>query len=261
MTLFFHELKRGKISLIIWSSIIAFLLAVCVFIYPEMAEQMGELEDMFNNMGSFSDAFGMEALTEGGFLGFFSLECAEMLGIGGALFAAILGIGMLSKEEQDGTAEFLLSHPISRSRVVTEKLLAVVAEILIFNIVQIVVTALSIIAISEEVDVGKLALIFLSFLILHLEVAVISFGISSALRCGGIGIGLGIALLFYFVSLASGISESLEFLKYLTPFSYTSGSYIIEHTSLEWKYVIIGAVVSVASVACAYRIYTKKDIT
>ena len=44
MTLFFHELKRGKISLIIWSSIIAFLLAVCVFIYPEMAEQMGELE-------------------------------------------------------------------------------------------------------------------------------------------------------------------------------------------------------------------------
>ena len=261
MTLFFHELKRGKISLIIWSSIIAFLLAVCIFIYPEMAEQMGELEDMFNNMGAFSDAFGMEALTEGGFLGFFSLECAEMLGIGGALFAAILGIGMLSKEEQDGTAEFLLSHPISRSRVVTEKLLAVVAEILIFNLVQIVVTALSILAISEEVDVGKLALIFLSFLILHLEVAAISFGISSALRRGGIGIGLGIALLFYFVSLASGISESLEFLEYLTPFSYTSGSYIIEHTSLEWKYVIIGAVVSVASVACAYRIYTKKDIT
>ena len=261
MTIFLHELKRGKISLIIWSGIIAFLLAVCVFIYPELAEQMGELEEMFNNMGSFSDAFGMEALTEGGFLGFFSLECAEMLGIGGALFAAILGIAMLSKEEQDGTAEFLLSHPISRSRVISEKLLATFAEILIFNLAQVTVTALSIIAIGEDVDVGKLALIFLSFLILHLEVAAISFGISSAIRRGGIGIGLGIALLFYFLSLASGISESLEFLKYLTPFSYTSGSYIIEHTSLEWKYVIIGALVSAASIACAYRIYTKKDIT
>ena len=260
MTIFLHELKRGKISLIIWSGIVAFLLAVCVFIYPELAEQMGELEEMFNNMGSFSDAFGMEALTEGGFLGFFSLECAEMLGIGGALFAAILGIGMLSKEEQYGTAEFLLTHPISRSRVVTEKLLAVFAEILIFNLAQVAITALSILAIGEEVDVGKLALIFLSFLILHLEVAAISFGISSAIRRGGIGIGLGIGLLFYFLSLASGISESLEFLKYLTPFAYTSGSYIIENASLEWKYVIIGAVVSVASVLAAYRIYTRKDI-
>lgn len=261
MTIFKHELKSGRISLIIWSGIIAFLLAVCVFIYPELAEQMGELEDMFNNMGAFSDAFGMAALTEGGFLGFFSLECAEMLGIGGALFAAILGIGMISKEERDGTAEFLFTHPVTRERALTEKLLALLAQIFIFNAVQVVITALSVLAIGEEVDVGKLALIFLSFLILHLEVASISFGISAALRRGGIGIGLGIALLFYFLSLASGISESLEFLKYLTPFSYTSGSYIIEHTSLEWKYVVIGTVVSVASVAAAYRVYAKKDIT
>ena len=261
MTIFKQELKNGRISLIIWSAIIAFLLAVCVFIYPELAEQMGELEEMFNNMGSFSDAFGMEALTEGGFLGFFSLECAEMLGIGGALFAAILGIGMLSKEEQNGTAEFLLSHPIKRSRLISEKLLALVAQILIFNAAQVAVTALSILAIGEEVDVGKLALIFLSFLILHLEVAAISFGISSALRRGGIGIGLGIALLFYFVSLASGVSESLEFLKYLTPFSYTSGSYIIEHTSLEWKYIIIGAVLTAGSIIAAYAVYNKKDIS
>ena len=261
MTICKQELKNGRISLIIWSAIIAFLLAVCVFIYPELAEQMGELEEMFNNMGSFSDAFGMEALTEGGFLGFFSLECAEMLGIGGALFAAILGIGMLSKEEQNGTAEFLLSHPIKRSRLISEKLLALVAQILIFNAAQVAVTALSILAIGEEVDVGKLALIFLSFLILHLEVAAISFGISSALRRGGIGIGLGIALLFYFVSLASGVSESLEFLKYLTPFSYTSGSYIIEHTSLEWKYIIIGAVLTAGSIIAAYAVYNKKDIS
>ena len=184
-----------------------------------------------------------------------------MLGIGGALFAAILGIGMLSKEEQNGTAEFLLSHPVKRSRLISEKLLALVAQILIFNAAQVAVTALSILAIGEEVDVGKLALIFLSFLILHLEVAAISFGISSALRRGGIGIGLGIALLFYFVSLASGVSESLEFLKYLTPFSYTSGSYIIEHTSLEWKYVIIGAVLTAGSIIAAYAVYNKKDIS
>jgi hypothetical protein len=50
-------------------------------------------------------------------------------------------------------------------------------------------------------------------------------------------------------------------MKYLTPFSYTDGSYIIEHTSLDWKYIGIGAAVSAASIAAAYRVYTKKDIT
>ena len=95
---------------------------------------------------------------------------------------------------------------------------------------------------------------------MHLEVAAISFGISAMIRRGGLGIGLGIALIFYFISLASGISESLEFLKYLTPFSYTSGSYIIKNASLEWKYVIIGVVISTASVITAYKVYNKKDI-
>ena len=261
MTLFVHELKSSKISLIIWSGVIAFLLAVCVFIYPEMAAAMGELEVMFNDMGSFSDAFGMDALTEGGFLGFFSLECAEMLGIGGALFAAILGIGMLSKEERDGTAELLLTHPVTRTRVVTEKLLALAAQVLIFNAAQVVVTALSILAIGEEVEVGKLALIFLSFLLLHLEIAAISFAVSSVVRRGGVGISIGIALLFYFVSLASNISESLEFMKYLTPFSYTDGSYIMDHVSLDWKYVAVGAAISAASIVAAYKLYTKKDIS
>ena len=260
MTVFKQEMKIGRISLLIWSGIIAFLLAVCVFIYPELAAEMEQLEEMFNNMGAFSDAFGMEALSEGGFLGFFSLECAEMLGIGGALFAAILGIGMISKEERDGTAEFLLTHPITRSRVITEKLLALFAQITLFNLAQILVTVLSRLAIGEKPDAGKLALIFLAFYLLHLEVAAISFGISAMIRRGGLGIGLGIALIFYFISLASGISESLEFLKYLTPFSYTSGSYIIKNASLEWKYVIIGVVISTASVITAYKVYNKKDI-
>ena len=42
MTVFKHELKRGKLSLIIWTAIISFMLAVCVLIYPEMSKQMNE---------------------------------------------------------------------------------------------------------------------------------------------------------------------------------------------------------------------------
>ena len=57
MTLFLHEMRRSRLSLIIWSAALSFMLLICVIIYPEMKEQMGELSDMFANMGAFSDAF------------------------------------------------------------------------------------------------------------------------------------------------------------------------------------------------------------
>ena len=135
MTLFFHELKRGRISLIIWTVAIAFMLGVCIVIYPEMSSQMGEISEMFANMGSFSAAFGMDELNFGEFIGYFGVECGNVLGLGGAFFAAILGVSALAKEEKERTAELLLSHPISRARIITEKLLAVLSQILILNLV------------------------------------------------------------------------------------------------------------------------------
>ena len=101
MTVFFHELKRGRISLLIWSAAIAFMLAICVIIYPEMKSQMGDISAMFADMGSFSEAFGMDKINFGSFTGFFGVECGNVLGLGGAFFAAIIGISALSKEEKE----------------------------------------------------------------------------------------------------------------------------------------------------------------
>ena len=91
MTIFWHEMKRGKSSLLIWTTVICFMLGVCVLIYPEMAAEMDIVSDMFANMGSFSSAFGMDSLNFGEFMGYFAVECGNQLGLGGAMFAAIMG--------------------------------------------------------------------------------------------------------------------------------------------------------------------------
>ncbi len=41
----------------------------------------------------------------------------------------------LSKEEKDQTAEFLLTHPVSRRRIITEKLTAVLVQIVVMNVI------------------------------------------------------------------------------------------------------------------------------
>lgn len=260
MTLFFHEMRRSRLSLIIWSAALSYMLLICVVIYPEMKSQMGELGDMFADMGAFSDAFGMEMLIGGDFLSYFALECGEVLGIGGAIFAAIAGIGSLSKEQRDRTAEMLLTQPLTRARVVTQKLLSVLCQIAVLNFVTVSVSLIGILAIGENPNAKKLALIFLSYFLLQIEIALICFGISAFIRRGAIGIGLGISLAFYFINIIANISEEVELLKYATPFAYTDAAYILENGALDWKYLIIGGVLTLLGGLFAYARYTKKDI-
>ena len=40
MTLVKHELKQGKMSLIVWAASIIFLMVICVLLFPEMKGEM-----------------------------------------------------------------------------------------------------------------------------------------------------------------------------------------------------------------------------
>ena len=260
MTLIKHELKAGKNSLIIWTVIIAFMLALCIFIYPQMGTQMSEISGMFANMGSFSAAFGMDKINFGEFSGFFAVECGNVLGLGGAFFAALLGISALSKEEKEHTAEFLLTHPISRTAVVLHKLCATVLQLAILNLAVAGVTALSILIIGEKPDVYSLFLLFLAYFIMQLETCAICFGISAFISSNSAGIGLGAAALFYFLNIVANLTERAEFLKFLTPFGYTDGADIISSGKIELKYLALGLIFTVIGITAAFYKYNKKDI-
>ena len=260
MTVFFHELKRGKVSLLIWSCAIAFMLGICVLIYPEMKTQMSDISEMFADMGSFSDAFGMDKINFGTFIGYFGVECGNVLGLGGALFASILGISALAKEEKEHTAEFLLTHPVSREKVLAEKLLAVFSQIIILNLVSAIVTVLSVLAVGESVDAKVMLLLFLAYFMMQIEISAVTFGISAFLKGNGLGIGLGIAVLMYFLNIMANLTENAKFLKYITPFGYTEGADIISNSAIEVKYLAAGLVFRVTGLVAAFLKYRKKDI-
>ena len=261
MTLFLHEIKRNKLSLIIWSAALAWMLGICVIIYPEMQTQMGDLGAMFSDMGAFSDAFGMDMLNFGEFMGYFGVEIGNTLGLGGALLAGIVGITALSKEERDGTAELLLTMPVSRTRIVAEKLLFSAFHILVVNLACVIVSVAGILAIDVDADAGKIALIFLASFIMQLEIMAITFGISSFLKKGAMGIGIGISFGLYFLNILANLAEEIEFVGKITPFGYANSGYIIEHGKIEILPLIIGILLSALGIAVAFEKYTKKDIS
>ncbi len=261
MTIFKHELQQSKYTLIIWSAAIAFMLGVCILIYPEMSSQMGEISAMFADMGSFSQAFGMDKLNFGEFTGFFGVECGNILGLGGAFFAALLGIQALAKEEKEHTAEFLLTHPVSRRRILLEKWCAILTQIVLLNSITIAVTAISILLIGEEVSVKPLALLFFAYVLLQIEIAAVTFGISAFLCHGSLGIGLGLAAVLYFLNIIANLATEAEFLKYITPFGYTEGADIIAEHAIPAGYLTTGILFAIAGLLLAFRIYQKKDIS
>lgn len=260
MTLVKHELRQGRNSLIIWTVSIAFLMVVCILLFPEMKNEMNDVSDMFASMGSFSAAFGMDRISFGTLMGFYSVECGNILGLGGAFFAALIAISVLAKEEKERTAEFLLTHPVGRVRVITEKLVAVFVQIILMNVIIWVLSVVSIAMIGEEIPWKELSLLHLAYFFLQVELAGICFGLSAFLRRGSIGIGLGIAAMMYFLNIIANISGSAEFLTYITPFAYTEGADIVANCSLDGARVLLGMAYAMAGIFVAYWKYSKKDI-
>lgn len=261
MVILNHELKMGRKMLIIWTLSIGFMVVLCILLYPQMSDQVSQVEDVYSNMGGFTEAFGMDKVSIATPMGFYGIECGNVLSIGCSFFVALLGANMLSKEEHSHTAEFLLTHPISRYRVIFEKLLAVVMQIIILNVVCMILGILSFYIIDEHILWKEFMLFHVAQFFMQMEIAFICFGISSFLKRSSVGIGIGIAVLMYFFNIISNISDKAEFLKYITPLRYADATQIISSGSIEGNLVLLGMLYAGIGVITAFLYYSKKDIS
>lgn len=260
MTIYIKELKQSFKSLCIWTASISFLMLVCIVLFPEMKNEMDSVSDVFANMGGFTAAFGMDKLSFGELMGFYGIECGNIIGIGGGFFAALTGISALAKEEKERTAEFLLTHPVSRFSVVSQKLLSVVTQVIILNLVVVGASLISAAAIGENYEMKEFVLLHTAYLIMQLEISCICLGASAFIKRGSIGIGLGFALALYFMNIVCNISDRADFLRYITPYAYSEASSIISDARLDTGLIAMGAVIAAAGIAISFFKYIKKDI-
>lgn len=260
MTIVKHELRQGRTAFAVWTASVISLLVLCLILFPDIKGEMDNVGDMFASMGNFTAAFGMDRLNFGTLLGFYAIECGNIVGLGGAFYAALTAVSVLSKEEKDKTAEFLLSHPVSRGRILTEKLASSVILILAMNALTLLSAILSIYAIGEEVPWKEFLLLHAGFLIMQLELCGICFGLSAFLRKGSAGIGLGLAIFAYFLNIVANMTESVEWLKIVTPFGYCDSAEIISDGSLNGARIAVGCLTAAVFTAAGFRKYIRKDI-
>ena len=260
MYMIIHEVKRCYKSFLIWALATGGCLVIFMLIYPEFGKMSSAVTDMYAQLGAFSDAFGLNRVNLNTPLGFYGVEGGTMLSLGGGMFAAMLAAGMLAKEEGGHTAEFLFAAARYRSRVVAAKLAAVLLLITLFALFCFGCGALSFVIIGESVDWGQLALLHAAQWIMCMEIGVICFGVSAFLCKSSVGIGIGIAILLYFMNLFINMSEKLEVLKYVTPFYYGDASRVLTDEAIAQGAAVGGWILGIVVVIAGFGYYMRKDL-
>jgi len=263
MNIYMRELKAHTKSILIWCAGMIFLVAAGMGKYSagasagdnSMNELIGKMPQSLQNLfgvGTFDLTIALE---------FFAILFMYILFLA-AIHAVMLGSGIISKEERDRTAEFLLVKPVSRQKILTAKLLASVTILLVFFLVTYAVSYAILSYYSKgaafEDGLMKLMASFGAIQLLFLSIGAFFAGIFKNPKRSGAA-GTAVMMIMYIVAVIVDVVEKLDFLKYITFFQYYDAKDI-----LKGGYSIIYPVISVVIIALliygAYHFYQKRDM-
>ena len=263
MNIYLHEFKTKLRSVLIWSASIAALLFVFISIYTSFSSQSTLLDQMMSNFPrELLIAFGMENMDWSNVLGFFALVflfCQICL----AIQAANYGFSLVSIEEREWTADFLVAKPVGRARIMTSKLLAALSGLTITNII-VCISSFGFISLfkgDRTYETGPLILLLLS--IVAFQLFFLSAGLVISLLVKRIrsvtSYSMGLAFGMYVLSVF-GDMLGTSVLEKITPFKHFDANYILQHGAYDLPLVLISTFVIVISLAGSYALYIKRDI-
>jgi ABC-2 type transport system permease protein len=264
MNIFKFELSMLKKSILIWSLAVPFGLAFYMLFYPTIATDTGALDDLMNSFPEeFLAAFGMNAaLPVSSLLGYFSLT-VSMIYIPLAIQASNYGFHMLSVEEREFTADFLLTKPVKRSKIFISKVLAALTALLITNVSMWIITISTLYLVKGDsaLEIDKVLVVLSSFGFIQLFFFSLSLLISVSIKkvSSVLSFSMGLSFGLYILS-ALGSVLSFDIFKLLSPYAHFDPNYILINTNHQWNLVLITIAVIVISIPASYFLYSKRNI-
>jgi len=261
MNIFLHELRANRKTTLIWALSLAFVVVFFLSLFPSFAHNADDVKKILMNYPeTLRKAIGLSIDTITSLPGFYSY-CFLYITLTGAIQAMNLGASIISKEIREKTADFLLTKPVSRPKIMTAKLLAALTSLVITNVIYLVVANIMAKIISPGYDSKIFILISLSlffvqliFLAMGILASVIFQKMKSVLT-----VSLSTVFGFFIVNMLASTTNTKD-LRYITPFSFFDPAYITQHSSYESVFLYIEAVFIIVAIFASYIIYTTKDI-
>jgi ABC-2 type transport system permease protein len=262
MNIFIRELRENLKTLLIWSVIVFLFVLVGVSKFSAYYNNPDMLSILDNLPRAVLDALDLRAFnltTVSGFFGIMFTYFALLLSIA----ATMWGSDIITKEERDKTVEFSLTLPATRNRLVTAKTLAALVNCLGLLLVTWVASLVSSTPYKPDsaffrfLALCMLALFVLQLIFLSLGV-LLGCSIKRYKAAGSAAISL--LLVTYFLSVIVTLNQKLDFLKYFSPFKYFDPAFLLHESRFDFVFVVLSAVIIIASMAGAYLNYAKRDM-
>ena len=263
MNIFKQEFKMHLRSVITWSAAVTALIFVFVSLFSSFAKDAELLnETMANFPEELLTAFGLNGMDLSAVLGYFGFVFL-FAQICLAIQAANYGFSLVSIEEREWTADFLLAKPVGRTQILTSKLLAALSGLTITNIV-VWISSFGFINLfkgDRTYETKPLLLLLLSIVVFQLFFLSVGLVVSLSVKRirsvtpYSMALGFGMYVLSVFGDM---LGESA--LEKITPFKHFDPNYIIQHGAYDVPLVLISVSVIVISLVGSYVLYTRRDI-
>ena len=260
MNIIKRELKANFKSFLIWGiSLVSIYLVASIEFEglhgdPAIADAMAQFEALFQALGTSS----ADMTTPEGYLSILSIYIYLPL----AIYSGLLGSGIISKEEKDKTAEYLFTLPITRKKVITNKLIVAIIYSLAIDIFIVFGCYLAFIRFNPE-PIFFTFLFNLSIGVFLTELIFLSVGValSSVLKQYKLSGSITISILIstFMLSFLIGFVEELDFLKYLSPFSYFNSASMLD-SSFAISYILITILIVASGISTLLYFYPKRDL-
>ena len=262
--MFKRELKLNFKSFLIWTLILVGMFLAVFLIYPYI--MTSENVDMLNEMmkvfpPEVLKAFNMDISEIDTAFGWLKTEGFIFVLLISGIFSGILGSNIVLKEESDKTIEYLHNLPVTRTKIITSKILCAITYIVsmiailgIFNYIGL--------TISGNFNVKQYLLLSISPILTALVIFSICLFISTFTHKTKktIGISLGIVFASYFLQILAELSKEVEFLKYITPFTLSDTRNIITNTTINPICIIVSLLLTVSLIVLSIYKYNKKEL-
>ncbi len=262
MNIFWQELKFYRRSVIIWVLALSTILLVFLSVYQSLAPQIDSFREVIAHYPkALLAAINLRFEIFYSINGYFGYMLT-FIWIAGAIQAMNYGVSVLSKEVTGKTADFLLSKPVSRTRLLIEKFAAVFALILITNIF-VITAALAAAKIFSTGSFSTKIFLLLGATIFFVQIFFLALGFLLGALIPKIktviAVTLPVVFGLFIIASFGGILDKPE-IYYLTPFKYFDAVYIFQHGAYETKYLWVLLVFVSISVITSFVVYTRKDI-
>ncbi|MFI8686999.1 ABC transporter permease subunit [Rossellomorea sp. NPDC077527] len=260
MNIFLYELRAYRKSTLIWTMVLIGLVMLFLSMFPSISKEIDEFQKLLEGFPEgVRKALGIQVETIGSLNGYYSYIFLY-ISLCGAIQAMNLGISISSKEMREKTADFLLTKPVTRTKILSSKVLAALASLLMTNIAY----GISAIIVANVVKVEEFSLnvfFLISLTLLFTQVIMFAVGMIIAVIFSRvksvIALSLAVVFAFFFIGMVAATEETG---RYFTPFKYFDYTYIMNHHRYEWSFVIVAILLTAGSLIASFIIYNKKDI-